>query len=52
MPSEQKMLFQADPDRFWQTITNDDAEQRFAASTTLDDLLLCEVLRYGIQIKK
>ena len=41
------MLFQTDPDRFWQAITDDDAERRFAAVATLDDLLLCEVIRYG-----
>jgi hypothetical protein len=45
--NEEKMLFQTDPDRFWQTITDDDAEKRFAAAATLDDLLLCEVIRYG-----
>ena len=47
MSNEEKMLFQTDPDRFWQTITDDDAEKRFAAAPTLDDLLLCEVIRYG-----
>ena len=41
------MLFQTDPDRFWQTITDDGAEKRFAAAATHDDLLLCEVIRYG-----
>jgi hypothetical protein len=28
-----RMLFQTDPDRFWQTITDDDAEKRFAAAS-------------------
>jgi hypothetical protein len=47
MSNEEYMLFQTDPDRFWKTITNDDAEQRFAACATPEDLLLCEVIRYG-----
>jgi hypothetical protein len=44
---EQKLLFQTDPSRFWEIVTNDDLEARSAALNTLDDLLLCEVVRYG-----
>jgi hypothetical protein len=44
---EQQLLFQTDPSRFWEIVTNDDSEARSAALNTLDDLLLCEVVRYG-----
>jgi hypothetical protein len=44
------MLFQSDPARFWQAVANEDAEQRVVATcASADDMLLCEVLRYGIQ---
>jgi len=46
--NENKLLFQTDPDRFKRIVTNDDSEERFASVSTVDDLLLCEVIRYGI----
>jgi hypothetical protein len=45
---EQKFLFQSDLNRFWEIVTNDDSKARFAALETLDDLLLVEVVRYGV----
>jgi hypothetical protein len=46
--NDKKLLFQTDPDRFQQIVTNDDSEERFASASTLDDLLLGEVIRYGM----
>jgi hypothetical protein len=46
--NDKKLLFQTEPDRFQQIVTNDDPEQRFASACTLDDLLLAEVIRYGM----
>jgi hypothetical protein len=48
VPDEQKLLFQTDLNRFWEIVYDDDAEARFATLKTLDDLLLCEVIRYGV----
>jgi hypothetical protein len=45
--NEQKLLFQTDLKRFWEIVMNDDAEARFNALPNFDDLLLCEVVRYG-----
>jgi hypothetical protein len=50
--NEKTLLFQTDPHRFQQIVTNDDSEERFASLCTLDDLLLCEVIRYGILNKQ
>ncbi|TIW61815.1 MAG: hypothetical protein E5V49_13860 [Mesorhizobium sp.] len=47
MSDEQKFLFQSDLNRFWEIVTNDDSKARFSALETIDDLLLCEVVRYG-----
>jgi hypothetical protein len=48
MSSQNQFLFQANPDRFQQILTDEDVERRVAANPTVDDLLLCEVVRYGI----
>jgi hypothetical protein len=48
MTDEQKLLFQTDLNRFWEIVYDDDAEARFSALKTLDELLLCEVIRYGV----
>ena len=49
MSAEQKFLFQSDFNRFWEIVTNDDSKARFAAlESSLDDLLLVEVIRYGV----
>jgi hypothetical protein len=45
---EQKLHFQTDPSRFYEIVDDDDPEARFAALKTLDELLLCEVIRYGV----
>jgi hypothetical protein len=46
--NEQKLLFQTDLKRFWEIVMNDNAEARVAALGSLDDCLLCEVVRYGV----
>jgi hypothetical protein len=48
LSNDKKLLLQTDPDRFQQIVTNHDPEQRFASLSTLDDLLLGEVIRYGM----
>lgn len=48
MSDEQKFLFQSDLKRFSELVRNDDSKARFAALETLDDLLLVEVIRYGV----
>jgi hypothetical protein len=50
--NEQKLLFQTDLNRFWEIVTNDDSEARFNALPSFDDLLLCEVVRYGVFYKQ
>ncbi|PTM96123.1 hypothetical protein [Mycoplana dimorpha] len=52
MSDEQRFLFQTEPDRFWEIVINDDSKARLAAVGTLDDLLLAEVIRYGLFNKK
>ena len=47
MSDDQKLLFQKDINRFWEVVTNDDAKVRFDAMDSLDEVLLCEVVRYG-----
>ncbi|MDR3468560.1 MAG: hypothetical protein P4M07_21725 [Xanthobacteraceae bacterium] len=42
------MLFQTDPDRFWDVVSNENPKERVAALESIDDMLLCEVLRYGL----
>jgi hypothetical protein len=42
------LLVETDPDRFHKIVMNDDKDKRFALMSTPDDLLLCEVVRYGI----
>jgi hypothetical protein len=42
------LLIETDPDRFHKIVMNDDKDKRFALMSTPDDLLLCEVMRYGI----
>jgi hypothetical protein len=48
VPAEKALLFQTDLNHFWEIVTNDNSEARFAALHTLDDLLLCEVVRFGV----
>jgi hypothetical protein len=43
-----KPLFLIDPGRFWGLVTNDDSQVRYAAFDTIDDLLICEIVRYGV----
>jgi hypothetical protein len=50
--NEEKMLFQTDLDRFWQTITDDDGEKRFAAAATLDDFFFAKLSATGPLISK
>jgi hypothetical protein len=45
---QEKFLFQTNPGRFQQIVADDDIEKRIAALPTLDDLLLCEAVRYGM----
>jgi hypothetical protein len=47
MSNEQKLLFQTDPKRFWEIVHDDDPDERVAGFKTIDELLLCEVVRYG-----
>jgi hypothetical protein len=47
MSSQEQFLFQTNLDLFRQIVTEDDREKRMAAIPTVDDLLLCEVVRYG-----
>jgi hypothetical protein len=42
------ILFQTDFNRFWEIAMNDDSETRFNVLPSFDDLLLCEVVRYGV----
>jgi hypothetical protein len=48
MSSEQQLLFQTDPKRFWEIVHDDDPDARVTEFKTLDELLLCEVVRYGV----
>jgi hypothetical protein len=48
LSNDKELLFQTNPNRFQQIVTNDDSEERFSSVSTLDDLLLCEVIRYGM----
>ena len=41
------MLLETDPDRFFEIVVNDNADERYASFASLDDLLLCEIVRYG-----
>jgi hypothetical protein len=50
--NEKSPLFEADPDLFQKIVMEDDKDKRFASISTLDDLLLCEVIRYGIHNKQ
>lgn len=48
MSNAPQFLFQVDPERFLQIVTNDDWDQRLSLVPTVDDHLLCEVIRYGM----
>ena len=48
MPNEQNLVFETDPDRFREIVLNSDSNARFDALGSLDDQLLCEVVRYGV----
>jgi hypothetical protein len=47
LSEENTLLFQTDLNRFWEIVLNDDSKARFDALNTFDDILLCEVVRYG-----
>ena len=46
--AEQPPLFKTDPDKFWRLVHTNDAQARFAGLRWADDILICEILRYGI----
>jgi hypothetical protein len=50
--NEKSPLFVTDPDLFQKIVMEDDKDKRFTSISTLDDLLLCEVIRYGIYNKQ
>ena len=47
MSDESDLIFLTDPKRFLEVAANDDAEQRLAALANFDDVVLCEIVRYG-----
>jgi hypothetical protein len=45
----QPLLFETDPKKFMELLMMDDAKKRFdALKANFDDIILCEILRYGI----
>jgi hypothetical protein len=50
--NDKSLLIERDPDLFLKIVMNDDTDKRFASMSTPDDLLLCEVIRYGIYNKE
>jgi hypothetical protein len=50
--NQKSPLFETDPDLFQKILLTDNADKRFASLPTPDDLLLCEVIRYGIYNKQ
>ena len=49
MPENKPLLFQADPKKFMEFLKIDDAnKRRDALKANFDDVILCEILRYGI----
>jgi len=49
--NNKNLLVEMDSDLFLKIVMNDDTDKRFASLTRLDDLLLCEVVRYGLYNK-
>ena len=45
---EPKLLFETNPDRFQKILVDGDAGARFAALDRIDDMLLCEAVRFGL----
>jgi hypothetical protein len=41
-------LIATDPDRFFDLVRDDDADRRLAGAPTMDDLVMCEIVRYGV----
>ena len=52
MSNQKNLLVETDPDLFQKILLTDNADKRFASLSTPDDLLLCEVVRYGIYNKQ
>jgi hypothetical protein len=50
--NEKRPLFETNRDLFQKILLNDDKDKRFASISTPDDLLLCEMIRYGIYNKQ
>lgn len=48
MSDETDLIFLTDPKRFLEVAANDDNEQRLAALANFDDVVLCEIVRYGL----
>jgi hypothetical protein len=49
MRANKPLLFQSDPKKFMELLMLDDTEKRFdALKANFDDVVLCEILRYGI----
>jgi hypothetical protein len=44
---QQQLIFLTDPKRFMDLVTEDDDEKRAAGTDNADDLVLCEIIRYG-----
>jgi len=47
LSDEQPLLFLTDPQRFWELVTTDDQQKRLDGLGVSDDLVLCEIVRYG-----
>jgi hypothetical protein len=47
LSDQQPLLFLADPQRFWELVTTDDQQKRLDGLGVSDDLVLCEIVRYG-----
>jgi hypothetical protein len=47
-PSEWLPIIRTDPKKFWELVTNPDPNKRIDGASRAADILLCEIVRYGI----